>query len=128
MKTVNKLLTSFDKMGFASDPYLGYLTVSPQNLGTGIHMEGTVTYRHKFDKDLPQEVVDEIDYGKQLVLDNNIDDTNMRSATIKTNQNLAPNYNENQQISDFLESLKILGCLDIPPPGTALKDIDGAPG
>ena len=51
-------------MGFATDPYLGFLTVSPAHLGTGINMEGVVTYKHKTDGDIPQEVVDEINYGK----------------------------------------------------------------
>lgn len=52
-KTMNKLLNSFEKMGFATDPYYGNLTVSPEHLGTGINMEGTVTYKHKFDKAIP---------------------------------------------------------------------------
>lgn len=51
-------------MGFATDAYHGNLTVSPEHLGTGISMEGTVAYKHKFDKAIPQEILDELDYGK----------------------------------------------------------------
>ena len=29
-------------MGFATDAYLGYLTVSPANLGTGMHFQGNI--------------------------------------------------------------------------------------
>lgn len=31
-----KLNQTFEKMGFATDAYLGYLTVSPANLGTAL--------------------------------------------------------------------------------------------
>lgn len=34
-----KLLNTFEKIGFATDPYLGFLTVSPRNLGTAMHLE-----------------------------------------------------------------------------------------
>ena len=30
-------------MGFATDAYLGYLTVSPAHLGTGMHFQGSIT-------------------------------------------------------------------------------------
>jgi len=53
-KTVNKLLNSFDKMGFATDAYHGHLTVSPEHLGTGIAIEGRVAYKHKFDAVIPR--------------------------------------------------------------------------
>jgi protein-arginine kinase len=31
-----KLIRVFEKIGFANDPLFGYLTVSPQNLGTAL--------------------------------------------------------------------------------------------
>lgn len=37
-----KLNSTFDKIGFATDAYLGYLSVSPQNLGTGLTIEATI--------------------------------------------------------------------------------------
>ena len=33
-----KLLQTFEKLGYATDPYLGNLTVSPQNLGTAMKL------------------------------------------------------------------------------------------
>ena len=38
-----KLTYTFEKMGFATDAYLGYLTVSPAHLGTGMHFQGSIT-------------------------------------------------------------------------------------
>ena len=32
-----KLTHTFERMGFATDAYLGYLTVSPAHLGTGMY-------------------------------------------------------------------------------------------
>jgi hypothetical protein len=95
-KTVNKLLNSFDKMGFATDAYHGHLTVSPEHLGTGIAIEGRVAYKHKFDAVIPQDMLDELDYGKQLKLENQLADMSTRSVVLSTHQTLAPNYNENQ--------------------------------
>lgn len=41
---MNKLLLTFEKIGYATDPYLGYLTVSPDKLGTAIKIEGELEY------------------------------------------------------------------------------------
>ena len=38
-----KLTHIFERMGFATDAYLGYLTVSPQHLGTGMQFQGRIT-------------------------------------------------------------------------------------
>lgn len=35
-----KLNSTFEKIGFSSDPYLGSLTASPRNLGTGLSLSG----------------------------------------------------------------------------------------
>ena len=37
-----KLNHTFEKMGFATDAYLGYLTVSPAHLGSGMHFQGKI--------------------------------------------------------------------------------------
>jgi protein-arginine kinase len=95
-RTVHKLLNSFDKMGFATDAYHGHLTVSPEHLGTGITLEGKVVYKHKFDALIPQDMLDELDYGKQLKLENHLADMSQRSVLLRSTQTLAPNYNENQ--------------------------------
>jgi ATP:guanido phosphotransferase, C-terminal catalytic domain len=94
-KTINKLINSFDKMGFATDPYHGNLTVSPEHLGTGIAIEGRVGYKHKFDAVIPKDMLDELDYGKQLTLENQLADMGKRFVLLKSHQTLAPNYTEN---------------------------------
>ena len=42
IQRMDKLTKTFDKMGFATDSYLGFLTVSPANLGTGMSFSGTI--------------------------------------------------------------------------------------
>ena len=37
-----KLNQTFEKIGFATDSYLGFLLVNPQNLGTGLNIEATI--------------------------------------------------------------------------------------
>ena len=37
-----KLLTTFEKMGFATDGYLGYMSVSPEHLGTGMSFKASL--------------------------------------------------------------------------------------
>ena len=43
IQRMDKLTKTFDKMGFATDSYLGFLTVSPANLGTGMSFSGTIS-------------------------------------------------------------------------------------
>ncbi len=38
-----KLTHTFERMGFATDAYMGYLTVSPAHLGTGMHFTGSIS-------------------------------------------------------------------------------------
>ena len=37
-----KLNQAFEKIGYASDPYLGSLTTSPEHLGTGMVVTGSL--------------------------------------------------------------------------------------
>ena len=48
-------------MGFATDAYLGYLTVSPLNLGTSMHFQGKVSV------DTSNKSGDEISMIEQMV-------------------------------------------------------------
>jgi len=34
-----KLISTFDKLGYSNDPYLGNLTVSPKNIGTSLVLQ-----------------------------------------------------------------------------------------
>jgi protein-arginine kinase len=59
-----KVLQSFEKLGYATDPYLGNLTVDPRSLGTALDLEVSFKFESKFDHVLDKEVADEIEYGK----------------------------------------------------------------
>ena len=47
LQRMDKLTKTFDKMGFATDAYLGFLTVSPANLGTGMSFTATMMLEGK---------------------------------------------------------------------------------
>jgi protein-arginine kinase len=51
-----KLLQTFEKLGYATDPYLGNLTVSPQNLGTAMKLWCKVGIDAKNSKYNPEEL------------------------------------------------------------------------
>ena len=61
-----KLLQTFEKLGYATDPYLGNLTVSPKNLGTALKLEADIIFDNKVDNHIDKEVHDEITYGKSI--------------------------------------------------------------
>ena len=56
-----KLTQTFERMGFATDAYLGYLTVSPLNLGTSMHFQGKVSV------DISNKSGDEVSMIEQMV-------------------------------------------------------------
>lgn len=51
-----KLLQTFEKLGYATDPYLGNLTVSPQNLGTAMKLWCKVGINAKDSQYNPEEL------------------------------------------------------------------------
>jgi protein-arginine kinase len=55
-----KLLQTFEKLGYATDPYLGNLTVSPRNLGTALHLEVDFHFDSKVDPTIDRDIDDEI--------------------------------------------------------------------
>ncbi len=59
-----KLLQTFEKLGYATDPYLGNLTASPRNLGTSLRLEAEVIFENRTDGLIDKEVSDEIEFGK----------------------------------------------------------------
>lgn len=59
-----KLIQTFEKLEYATDPYLGHLTVSPSNLGTSMFLEGTLTFEFKEDGEIDKDLADEILYNK----------------------------------------------------------------
>jgi protein-arginine kinase len=42
IKRLFKMIQMFEKLGFSTDPYLGNLTVSPKDLGTGMKLQCTL--------------------------------------------------------------------------------------
>jgi len=45
LRSLSKVTAKFEKLGFANDPVLGYLTTNPANLGTGLDLNAQV-YTH----------------------------------------------------------------------------------
>ena len=94
LKRALKLLHTFEKLGFAVDPYLGNLTASPKHLGTALRLEANLRFENKLDHKIDEELQQELEYGKALFLKNRLD-TGEKDVVIETGQTLAPNYNEN---------------------------------
>lgn len=94
-----KLLQTFDKLGYASDPYLGSLTVSPKMLGTAMKMSCTLGLNSSADID--QQL------SQQLVHERNIKYQNLGNGKyyLETQQTLAQNFNEMSQIKEFIDSI-----------------------
>jgi len=42
-----KLMHTFEKLGYATDPYIGNLTVSPKNLGTALFLEADLQFQSR---------------------------------------------------------------------------------
>ena len=123
---MEKLTKTFDKMGFATDSYLGFLTVSPANLGTGMTFTATQVLeskkRTKEEVDMIEQILNErLTLGKGMKVDVVATSTEsdkieglISSLKIKfsTGQTLAPNYNESIQIDDFLWAIQTVGEFD----------------
>lgn len=51
LSTLIKLLSKFEKMGYARHSTLGFLTASPKNLGTGIHIDAKIKLKKDHEQD-----------------------------------------------------------------------------
>ena len=95
-----KLMKAFEKMTFATDNYLGYLTVSPQLLGTAFMMECKIPGRH-----LPvsSEKVQELerDFGVDVKHEG-------KYTHLVSRETLRPKVTQTKQITDFLEAAHCL--------------------
>ena len=106
-----KLNNTFEKIGFASDTYLGFLTVSPEHLGTALTFSSTIAVPSVAFYDCKDTIRDKLlslqatsgisysaeDRGVEMML------------TIASEQSLAPNYNEQTQMEGFLSAVIIVG-------------------
>ena len=94
-----KLLQTFEKIGFATDPYLGYLTVSPQNLGTAMQLEAKMKFPS--DRSIDKNLKNLLTEDKKM----SYEQTQFSEHILKTTQTLCQNLNEVAQISEFIISL-----------------------
>ena len=123
---MEKLTKTFDKMGFATDSYLGFLTVCPSNLGTGMSFTATQVLdgkkRTRDEVDSIKQILNEgLTQAKGMVIEveeevsemDKLEDlvTGLR-IRFSTKQTLAPNYNESIQIEDFLWAMKTVSEFD----------------
>ena len=72
LQRMTKLLQTFEKLGYATDPYLGNLTVSPKNLGTALKLEANISYEYKYDHVIDKDVASELEYGKSIQMMNRL--------------------------------------------------------
>jgi hypothetical protein len=79
---------TFDKLGYATDPYLGNLTVSPAKLGTAMTLECMLEAESR--SKLSGELIQKLTHQRMIRYERDND----RAHSIKTKQTLAQNYNE----------------------------------
>jgi len=85
-----KLHQTFEKIGFSSDSYLGSLTASPKNLGTGITISGQINVQKPEARELKPEIKMQIQAGTNCQITKTGGFLYLQSM-----QTLASNYNEN---------------------------------
>jgi hypothetical protein len=61
-----KLMHTFEKLGYATDPYLGNLTVSPKNLGTSLFLEADLKFQSRLVSQVDRHIVEKIELLKHL--------------------------------------------------------------
>ncbi len=88
-----KLIRVFEKLGFANDPLYGYLTVSPQNLGTALSIQC------KFDANMSiyEGRIKEIESTYKVKITKS-----PLCLKLESTETLCPNYNETTQLANFL--------------------------
>lgn len=105
-----KLLQTFEKLGFAQDPYLGYLSVSPRHLGTAFKLSASLKFKHLDlnEQPLNRDLEDDIKFAKSIA----VRTVNAQQLELESDQTLAPNYNDTVQATDFFEALLKLDQVD----------------
>lgn len=96
-----KLVELFEKFGFATDPYLGNLTVSPKNLGTALNIFCEFNL-NATEEELDRQILMDLQHRSHIKYDRH-SETLHSMTTMKT---LAAGYNEMIQMTDFLKQLK----------------------
>jgi len=83
-------MQTFEKLGYATDPYLGNLTVCPKNVGTAMKLEVDFIFDTKVDHHIDKEVHDEIFYGKNIEIVNRLGDAKHADIRLISEQTLGP--------------------------------------
>ena len=87
MQRLFKLLQTFEKIQYAVESFLGNITVSPKNLGTGLSLEGKILYEIREELNFEQEVEDEMLYDRYVAIQKNEE---AKEVTFRTTQTLLP--------------------------------------
>ena len=65
-----KLVHTFEKLGYATDPYLGHLTVSPKYLGTSLYLEADLKYHARLVTSLDRHIIEKIEILRHQKVEN----------------------------------------------------------
>ena len=119
--TLQKLLSKFEKMGYARHSTLGYLTASPKNLGTTLQLGCKMKLKTKHSADDIESI--ENTYTCKIVKTSEADNE-FEITFLKT---LAKNLTENDAVHEFAECLLKLTETEVeiaPEPQEEEKAID----
>ena len=94
---MQKLLYVFEKLGYASDTHLGYLTTCPSNLGTAMNVKAVL----ELGESPSQEQLDEMEYAYQCV----VKSAGAAKYSVGFKTTLAANLSEADAVSLFCDCL-----------------------
>ena len=98
LRSLSKVTSKFEKLGFATDPVLGYLTANPANLGTGLDLNAQV-YTHTNISDHLRGILN-TSYACK------VDKMGKRHYSVSFSQTLADNHSENDSINQFIDCVE----------------------
>ena len=88
-----------EKVGFAADAYLGYLTTSPVDLGTGLQIRGTLT-------EIKSGLFDAMEIAEKSGM--SLDTTDCQRVVLQSSETLKANMNETGQLVEFFDCISEL--------------------
>ncbi len=65
-----KLVHTFEKLGYASDPYLGHLTTSPKNLGTSLILEADLKFHARLVSSIERHLIEKMELLRHQTVTN----------------------------------------------------------
>ena len=100
LNSLKRLMKAFEKIGFANDAYLGYLTVNPLFLGTGLRLNTTFANLSKTEDDC-ESLMNRYNVRACLTEDE-------CGVILESSVTLSSNYTETHQICEFFEGMQAL--------------------